>query len=754
MKHIGKICLSLAIIVCCLIGIAVNAQAATTASGTCGDNLTWKLDSAGTLTISGTGDMEDFDNFDNKAPWSAHSASIKKVIIKSGVTGIGMNAFFSYENLTSVSISGSVVRIGYYAFAGCMELTSVDIAQGVKVIEEGAFQACDNLTDVSIPDSIASLASNAFEYGRSNLQYNTYDNAKYLGNESNPYVVLVSSVSKDIVSCTIHTSTKIIDRSAFQNCSKLKSITIPESVINIGSGAFSGCDNLQYTVYGKANYLGSANNAYYALISVTDKSITATNIHKNTKIIASGAYENCNNLTAATIPNGVVSIGGFAFSSTTALSAITIPESVTLIHEYAFTGSAMEKITFTGDAPTIGMRIFYRIVPAVYYPANNDTWTKAVLKDYGGTITWVGYNELLSIKTQPKTVYAANGSKASTTVKATGDGLTYQWYVKSASASSYTKSSLKTATYSCTINSTTDGRYVRCKITDKYGNSVWTNTVRMRMRDLAIATQPANKTVKDGTTAKFTVKANNSNVTYQWQYRTSSSGSWKNASATGNKTKTLSVAATVAKHGYQYRCRVTDSAGNAVYSKIVSLYVLGIKTQPANKTVKAGATAKFTVAATGKGLTYQWQYRTSSSGSWKNVSTASGKTANYSLTTAVKHHGYQYRCKITDAAGNKVYTKTVTLYVLGIKTQPASKTVKVGATAKFTVAATGKGLTYQWQYRTSSSGSWKNVSVASGKTANYSLTAAARHNGYQYRCKITDSAGNVIYTSIVKLTVK
>ena len=91
---------------------------------------------------------------------------------------------------------------------------------------------------------------------------------------------------------------------------------------------------------------------------------------------------------------------------------------------------------------------------------------------------------------------------------------------------------------------------------------------------------------------------------------------------------------------------------------------------------------------------------------------------------------------------------------MGIKTQPVNKAVKAGATAKFTVTATGKGLTYQWQYRTSSSGSWKNVSAASGKTANYSLTAAARHNGYQYRCKITDSAGNVIYTSIVKLTVK
>ena len=89
-----------------------------------------------------------------------------------------------------------------------------------------------------------------------------------------------------------------------------------------------------------------------------------------------------------------------------------------------------------------------------------------------------------------------------------------------------------------------------------------------------------------------------------------------------------------------------------------------------------------------------------------------------------------------------------------ITLQPQSPNYPEYSVAIYTVKATGTELKDQWQYRTSSSGSWKNVSAASGKTANYSLTTAARHNGYQYRCKITDSAGNVIYTSIVKLTVK
>ena len=106
-----------------------------------------------------------------------------------------------------------------------------------------------------------------------------------------------------------------------------------------------------------------------------------------------------------------------------------------------------------------------------------------------------------------------------------------------------------------------------------------------------------------------------------------------------------------------------------------------------------------------------------------------------------------------NAAGS-VYTNTVTLTVNGkpvITTQPTSKTVTAGATAQFKVAATG-ATSYQWYYRTSSSGSWKAVSAASGKTSTYSLTTEARHNGYQYRCKVMN-ATSYVYTSIVTLKV-
>ena len=108
---------------------------------------------------------------------------------------------------------------------------------------------------------------------------------------------------------------------------------------------------------------------------------------------------------------------------------------------------------------------------------------------------------------------------------------------------------------------------------------------------------------------------------------------------------------------------------------------------------------------------------------------------------------------MTNSSGS-VYSSAATLTVGGkpvITRQPASVTVAAGETASFSVTATG-AASYQWYYRTSSSGSWTEVSAASGKTATYSLTAAARHNGYQYRCKVTNSSGSV-YSSAATLTV-
>ena len=298
-------------------------------------------------------------------------------------------------------------------------------------------------------------------------------------------------------------------------------------------------------------------------------------------------------------------------------------------------------------------------------PLGDHTYGQWIEDEEGNSRSCIYCGEVqygVTITKQPKTVYGNNGDTVKTSVTASGEGLKYQWYVKNTGSTSYSRSSIKKATYSCKMSSASKDRYIRCKITDQFGNVVWTKTVRLRMK-AQITEQPATKCSKVGSTAVFKVTAIGSNLTYQWQYRTSSTGSWKSASASGNKTAKLSVPSTVSRNGYYYRCKITDGAGNVVYTVAVRLYVLSIKTQPVDKTVQEGTTAKFKVAATGNGLKYQWQYRKTATGSWKSASASGNTTATLSVPGTESRNGYQYRCKITDSAGNVIYSDVVILTV-------------------------------------------------------------------------------------------
>lgn len=251
---------------------------------------------------------------------------------------------FAESNIVSVNIPDSVTTIEDRAFGDCYRLTRVTFSDGVTRIWSEAFAYCSSLTSVTIPDSVTDIAGDAFlECG--NLKYNEYDNALYLGNKDNPYVVLVKEKNRDITSCTINEKTKIIYEYAFEDCSSLTSITIPDSVTSIGYGAFrkcsaltnvtipdgvtsignnafTGCSNLKYNEYDNALYLGNKDNPYVVLISVKNREITSREINEKTKIIYGGAFSNYRGLTSITIPDSVVLIGNEAFYECTSLKEV------------------------------------------------------------------------------------------------------------------------------------------------------------------------------------------------------------------------------------------------------------------------------------------------------------------------------------------------------------------------------------------------------------------------------------------------
>ncbi|MBR5348038.1 MAG: hypothetical protein IK125_02270 [Lachnospiraceae bacterium] len=368
----------------------------------------------------------------------------------------------------------------------------------------------------------------------------------------------------------------------------------------------------------------------------------------------------------------------------------------------------------------------------------------------------------LAITKQPADMSVTAGSTAKFEIQATGKGtLTYQWQSRKNSSSAWTNSGQSGATTKALSVATTaglNGWQFRCAVTNGLGKTKYSKTVTLSIVP-KITAQPKNTFAVAGSTAQFTVAATGTGrLTYQWQSRKYSTGTWVNSGQTGAKTNTLSVATTKGLNGWQFRCVVTDANGQKTYSQSATLGITPcIKTQPKNTSATPGAAVKFTVAATGQGtLTYQWQSRKDANSAWANSGQSGAKTAALSLTATEGLNGWQFRCIVTDGNGRKEISDPATLSIVKITTQPKSTSVKAGTTAKFTVTATsGTGkLTYQWQSRKNSSSAWANSGQSGAKTKTLSVATTKGLNGWQFRCIITDANGKQLITNTVTLTVK
>ena len=282
------------------IGTSSDASAKSIiGKGTCGADLIWVLYEDGTLYITGTGPMTDWQT-DYARPWFAKRNSIKKVQISHGVTSIGVWAFYDCNSLTSVTIGNDVTSIGDGAFRHCTSLLNVTIPNSVTSIGDYAFAVCDSLRSVPIPDSVTSIGNHAFD----------------------------SCIG--LTSVTIPDSVTSIGDSAFIWCSSLTSVSIPDSVTSIGDCAFRYCTGL---------------------MSVT--------IPDSVTSIGDYAFEECTSLTSVTIGNSVTSIGDYAFDHCATLPNVTIPNSVTSIGARAFYNcSSMTSVSIPNSVSSIGVGPF------------------------------------------------------------------------------------------------------------------------------------------------------------------------------------------------------------------------------------------------------------------------------------------------------------------------------------------------------------------------------------------------------------
>ena len=175
----------------------------------------------------------------------------------------------------------------------------------------------------------------------------------------------------------------------------------------------------------------------------------------------------------------------------------------------------------------------------------------------------------VKITTQPKSGVAPKGSKATVTVKATGDGLTYTWYHKNPTASKYVKDASTTATYKATMTDASNGRYVYCIIQDQYGNKIKTNTVKVTIGNtVKITTQPKTGIAPKGSKATVTVKATGDGLTYTWYYKNTTSSKYLKAATTG---ATYSATMSSSVNGRYVYCMVKDQYGNQIKTNTVAL---------------------------------------------------------------------------------------------------------------------------------------------------------------------------------------
>ena len=280
--------------------------------------------------------------------------------------------------------------------------------------------------------------------------------------------------------------------------------------------------------------------------------------------------------------------------------------------------------------------------------------------------------EPFAIVTNPSDVTADLGDDAVFTVVATGEGLTYQWFYRSAGKVTWYPSDMEGSngpSITVPVTEKRNGQSYYCVVTDENGDTILSDvaTIYVAEPNLKITENPADQAVKLGTDAVFTVSAEGEGLTYQWQYRSAGKNSWYNSSADGFDTPVLTIPATEKRDGQSYRCIVTDSKGNSVTSEIASISILqptlAIVTQPSDQSMAVGENAVFKVVASGDGLTYQWQYQQAGKSYWYDSGMTGSDTDTLTVPVTAKRDGQSYRCVITDADGNTVISEAATLTV-------------------------------------------------------------------------------------------
>ena len=307
-----------------------------------GNNATWTADV--------------MQNYGGTLTWVPYYEEV--VEIASGWSGYTQWTLTS-DGVLTVYGSGNMKNYGYdytkQPWAGYADMIkSLVIEEGVTAIGTGAFMNLTKLETVTLPDAELNKIGEAAFYGCTSLK------------------------AIDIPD-TVYT---VFDYT-FKNCTSLADVRLSKVLIKIGQGAFESCTALDYVyIPGNTGIIGSW--SFKGCTALTEVDMTWADANE----IREGAFKNCCALTTIRLPSDIRILGDSCFYGIGATS-FTIPATVTEVGPWCFARAyTLTRLTFKGNAPTIGEGAFNKITLTVLYPKGNTTWTASIMQNYGGTVTW------------------------------------------------------------------------------------------------------------------------------------------------------------------------------------------------------------------------------------------------------------------------------------------------------------------------------------------------------------------------------
>ena len=384
----GRRLLALLLAVCLLGGLTANVFAFdnVVASGTCGaegdgSNLSWKFTSDGTLTITGSGAMKDYERYGSVAPWLSHLKDYsekKTLVLDDRITHIGNNAFFYDDGGAGLSgelhLPESLVSIGNSAFQYCSELTgTLTLPSGLTTIGSFAFCNCLALTgDLVLPEGCTSIGMGAF----TNCTGLT---GKLQTPSGLKTIEQLAFTGAGFTKAVLNDGLESIGARAFMNCSALTgSLRIPDSVTTIGAFAFASTSDLMGVTLssalkeiGESAFMDSGIAGTLIIPEGVEKieettfqrckNLTKVKLPKSLTSIGRSAFGDCSGMQGTLrIPDAVTTIGDWAFSDCSGLSGIVLPFELSSIGDYAFWGCSglQGNIVFGLYVVTVGLQAF------------------------------------------------------------------------------------------------------------------------------------------------------------------------------------------------------------------------------------------------------------------------------------------------------------------------------------------------------------------------------------------------------------